>query len=91
MRTVLETNLLNEKSENTKQHTCRRPTIAMDQYFLMPSSTANSQTIPDESVMCIAVKEDRHQNIMSSVVLKKGIEEPWASERVATFINSLGC
>ena len=40
--------------------------------------------------MCIAVKEDRHQNIMSSVVLKKGIEEPWAGERVARFINSLG-
>ena len=27
---------------------------------------------------------------MSSVVLKKGIEEPWASDRVASFINSLG-
>ena len=27
---------------------------------------------------------------MSSVVLKKGIEEPWASERVARFITSLG-
>ena len=27
---------------------------------------------------------------MSSVVAKKGIEEPWASERVARFINSLG-
>ena len=40
---------------------------------------------------CIAVKEDRHQNILSSVVLKKGIEEPSASERVATVINLLGC
>ena len=40
---------------------------------------------------CIAVKEDRHQkNIMSSIVQKKGIEEPWASERVARFINSSG-
>ena len=28
---------------------------------------------------------------MSSVILKKGIEEPWANERVAKFINSLGC
>ena len=36
------------------------------------------------------VKEDRHQNIVSSVVLKKEIEEPWASERVARFINSFG-
>ena len=42
------------------------------------------------SVTCVAVKEDRHQNIVSSVVLKKGIEEPWASERVARFIISLG-
>ena len=39
--------------------------------------------------MCIAVNEDRHQNIMGSVVLKKRIEEPWASERVARFINPL--
>ena len=58
--------------------------------FLKPSSTVNFQTIPDESVKCIAVKEDGHQNIMSSVVLKKGIEEPWASERVARFINFFG-
>ena len=36
------------------------------------------------------MKEDRHQNIMSSVVLKKGIEELCVSERVARFINSLG-
>ena len=34
------------------------------------------------------MKEDRHQNIMSSIVLKKGIEEPWASERVAIIIKS---
>ena len=52
----------------------------MDCYFLKPNSIANSQTIADESVTCIAVKEDRHQNIMSSVVLKKGIEEPQARE-----------
>ena len=54
----------------------------MDNYFLKPNFTANSQTIPDESVTCIAAKEDRHQNIMTSVVLKKGIEQPWASESV---------
>ena len=52
----------------------------MDYWFLKPNSTANSQTIPDESVTCIAVKEDRHLNIMSCVVPKKGIEEPWANE-----------
>ena len=39
---------------------------------------------------CIAVKEDRHQNMMSSVALKKGVGEPWTSERVAKFIDSLG-
>ena len=46
----------------------------MDLNFLKPNSTANSQTIPEESVTCIAVKEDRHQNIRGSAVLK-GIEE----------------
>ena len=37
-----------------------------------------------------AVKEDRHQNIMSSVALKKGVEKPWTIERVAKFIDLLG-
>ena len=73
----------NKRSEDL----IRRPIIAIDSDFLKPNSTANSQPIPDEPVTCIAVTEDRHQN---SVVLKKGIEEPWASERVARFINSLG-
>ena len=41
------------------------------------------------SVTCIAVKEDRHQNIMSSVALTKGTREPWTTERVAKF-NLLG-
>ena len=40
--------------------------------FLKPNSIANFQTIPDESVTGIAVKEDRHQNIMSSVVFEEG-------------------
>ena len=48
------------------------------------------QAISEESVTCIAVKEDRHQNIMSSVALKKGVEEPWTIERVAKFIDLLG-
>ena len=68
-----------------KRSFSRRPVLAMNCH-----STANSQTTPDESVTCIAVKEHRHQNIMSSAVLKKGIEEPWTSERVTRFINSLG-
>ena len=35
----------------------------------------NAQTISEESVTCIAVKEDRHQSIVSRVALKKGVEE----------------
>ena len=70
-------------SKKRSEDVSRRPMIAMDLNFLKPNSTANSQTIPDESVTWIVVKEDRHLNVMSSVVLKKGIEEPWASERVA--------
>ena len=48
------------------------------------------QAISEESITCIAVKEDRHQNIMSSVALKKGVEEPWTIERVVNFIDLLG-
>ena len=33
--------------------------------------------------------EDRHQNIVSRVALKKGVE-PWTIERVAKFIDLLG-
>ena len=33
------------------------------------------------------MKEDRRQNIMTSVALKKGVEEPWTIERVAKFIG----
>ena len=44
----------------------------------------------EEAITCIAVKIDRHQNIMSSVALKKGVERPWTSERVAKFIDLLG-
>ena len=44
----------------------------MDYSFLKPNSIANFQTIPDESVTGIAVKEDRHHNIMSSVVFEEG-------------------
>ena len=53
----------------------RRPITAMDHHFLKPNSTASPQTMPDESLTCIAAKEDRHQNFMSSVVVKKGVEE----------------
>ena len=50
----------------------RRPIIAMDCSFLKPNSIANFQTIPYESVTGIAVKEDRRQNTMSSVVFEEG-------------------
>ena len=43
-----------------------------------------------EAVFSIAVKADRHQNFMSSVALKKGVEEPWTMERVAKFTDLLG-
>ena len=75
-------------SKKKSEDLSRRPTIVMDYDFLKPNSEVNSHTIPEKSVTYIAV-EERHQNIMSSLVLKKGIEEPWASEGVARLINSL--
>ena len=41
----------------------------------------------EESVTCVAVKEDRHQNIMNSVALKKATEEPLTIERVVNYID----
>ena len=64
--------------------------IAMDYFFKRVESVPNVQAISDESITCFAVKEDRHQNIMSSVALKKEVDEPWTSERVVRFIDLLG-
>ena len=75
-----------QKSEDES----RRPNIAMDYFFMKMESSPSAQSIPKESISCVAVKEDRHPNIMSSVTLKKGVEEPWAVERVAKFIDLLG-
>ena len=72
-----------QKSEDES----RRPIIAMDYFFMKMEATPSAQSIPEESVTCVAVKEDKHQNIMSSVALKKGVEEPWAVERVAKFMT----
>ena len=58
-------------SKKRREDLSRRPTVVMDYNILKPHSTVNSQTIPCESVTCIAVEEARHQNIMSSVVLRK--------------------
>ena len=68
----------------------RRPTAAMDYYFHKPNSIASPQTIPDESVTCIAVKERQTPEHCEQRSSEEGIEEPWASEPVARFINSLG-
>ena len=68
-----------------------RHSTAKDYYFMRMQPAVNSRTISKEAITCISVKEDRHQNIMSSVALKKGIEEPWTSERVANFIHLVGC
>ena len=51
----------------------------------------NFFTIPDESLTCVALKEDGHQDILGSVGLRKDVEEPWAIERVVMFFHSLGC
>ena len=71
-----------QKSEDQS----RRPVVAMDYFFMRMGTAPNVQAISEESITCIAVKEDRHQNIMSSVALKKGLEEPWTIERVVRFI-----
>ena len=52
-----------------------RLTIAMEYYLMKMKSLVNAQTMSEESGTCIAVNEDRHQNIMSSVPLKQGVGE----------------
>ena len=68
----------------------RRPTFAMDYFFLRMQPAVNSRTISEEAITCIAVNEDRHHNLMRSVALKKRVEEPRTSEIVAKFIDLLG-
>ena len=46
------------------------------------NSFVNAQNISEGSVICIAVNEDRHPNIMSSVALQKEVEEHLTIERV---------
>ena len=78
--------LTKQKSEDQS----RRPTVAMDCYCMKMKSVVNAQTMSEESVTCLAVKEDIHQNIMNSVALKKGVEEPLTIERVVNFIDLHG-
>ena len=47
----------------------RRPIIAMDYFYLKMEFAPSVQAISEESIGCVAVKEDRHQNIMRSVAL----------------------
>ena len=75
----------NQKSEDQS----RRPTIAMDYHSMKMKFVVNSNAMSEKSVTCIAVQEDRHKHIMSSVALKKGVEEPWTIERVPKFIDLL--
>ena len=48
----------------------RRPTFAMNHHFMRMQPAVNSRTISEEALTCIAVNEDRHQSIRSSVALK---------------------
>ena len=52
-----------QKSEDQS----RGPVIAMDYFFIRMEPAPNVQAISEESITCVAVKGDRHQNIMSSV------------------------
>ena len=74
-----------QKSEDQS----RGPVIPMDCFFMRMEPAPNVQAISEKSITCVAVKEDRHQNIMSSVALKKGVEESWTIERVVRFIDLL--
>ena len=58
------------------QDQSRRPVIAMEGFFMRMEPAPNAKAISEESITCIAVKEDRHQNIMSSVALKEGLKSP---------------
>ena len=62
----------------------------MENLFMKMESAPSVQATSEESTTCVAVKEDRHQNIRRSVALKKGVEEPWTIQSVVKFIDLLG-
>ena len=68
-------------SKKRSEDLSRRATSVMDYSFLKPNSIADSQTIPDESVTCIAVKEDRHQNIMGKGESRKNHQLVWVPKK----------
>ena len=57
-----------QKSEDQS----RRLVLAMDYFFKRMETAPNAQAISEESITFVAVKEDRHQNIMSSVAEEGG-------------------
>ena len=67
----------------------RRLFITMDHHFMEINSAANTQRMTEESVTCIATKEDRHQNIMDHFALKKGVQESWITDKVTKFMDLL--
>ena len=56
----------------------------MDCYFVKMKSVVNAV----RSISDVHRRERRQKDVMSSVVLKKGVEERWAGKRVAKFLNS---
>ena len=59
----------------------RKPTNAVNDFFVRMKCAVSAQAMSEKAITCIAVKEDRHQNFVSSVALKNGVEEPWTIDR----------
>ena len=59
------------KAKNEDQS--RRPSV-MDCHLSKKKSVENASTMSEDAVTCIAVKDDRHQNIMSNVAWKNGVK-----------------
>ena len=59
-----------QRHKPKREDTSRRPTFAMDHYIMNMKSVVDAQTVSEEAATCIAVKEDRHQNIIRSVALE---------------------
>ena len=62
----------------------------MDYFCMRMESAPNVHAISEESITCVAVKEDRHQKHHDQCGDEKGVEEPWTVERVVKFIGLLG-
>ena len=60
----------------------------MDCYFMKLKPVLDAKRIPTSSVTCIAVKADKHENIMSSVALKKKLKN---QGQVREWLDSSTC